>query len=104
MNIIQLHPLVELRRFCNGCLRVIRRTPNVDAELMFDGAKAIAEDITTERLNHDGEIIRLIEKAQDPKSPGGRNITPVEALPIQRLATETCALLRTEINTPRPAA
>lgn len=93
MNALQLHPIVELRRFCAGCLRALRSKPDVDPELMFDGAKQIAEEIAEERIAHDGGIVRLIEKAQSPDSPGGRNITPSEAEPIQRLAKESIATL-----------
>lgn len=49
MNTIQLHPIIELRRFCAGALRALRRKPDVDPELMFDAARQIADEIRTER-------------------------------------------------------
>ena len=66
---LQLHPIVVLRRFCAGCLRGIRRTPNVDAELMFDGAMDIAKDISKERIDRELRLKEQIARAQAPDSP-----------------------------------
>jgi hypothetical protein len=96
MNAIQLHPIIEARRFFAGCLRVIRRTPHVDAELMFDGAKAIAEDISKERIDRECRLKEQIAKAQHPESPGGKNITPTEIAPIVAEADGTVNLIAGE--------
>jgi hypothetical protein len=99
MNAIpQLHPIVELRRFVTGCLRVIRRTPNVDAELMFDGAKDIAEDIAKERIDRECRLKAQIAKAQRPDSPGGRNITPTEIEPIVAEANGMVELIAGDVE------
>lgn len=89
MNAIQLNPLVEARRFFAGCIRALRGKSDVDPELMIDAASQINEEAIQERLAHDREIVKRIEKAQSPDSPGGRAITPSEAEPIQRLANES---------------
>ncbi len=99
MNAITLHPIVELRRFCAGCLRVIRRTPHVDVELMFDGAMDIAKDISTERVDRELRLKQQIAKAQHPESPGGKNITPTEIAPIVAEADGMVNLLAAEAQT-----
>ncbi len=99
MSTTLLHPIVELRRFCAGCLRVIRRTPHVDVELMFDGAKAIAEDIAKERIDRECRLKAQIAKAQAPDSPGGRHITPTEIAPIVAEADGMVNLLAAEAQT-----
>lgn len=103
MNSIQLHPIIELRRFCAGCLRVLRRKPDVDPELMFDAASQIAEEIRTERLEHDRKIAALVARAQALDSPGGRNITPTEAAPIVAEANEVVAILANDVEPKRAA-
>lgn len=96
MNAIQLHPIVELRRFCAGCLRAIRRTPHVDAELMFDGAKQIADELAAERIEREQRLQAQIAKAQASDSPGGRNITPAEIAPVISEAGGTVALIESD--------
>jgi hypothetical protein len=82
MNPIQLHPIAEMRRFIAGALRAVRRMRDVDPELMFDGAKQIAEDIAKERIEREQRLTHQIARAQAPDSPGGRNITPGEIAPV----------------------
>ncbi len=100
----RIHPIIELRRFCAGAIRALRHQHHVDAELILDGARDIAEDITTERIKHDRSIADLIARAQSPYSPGGKNITPAEALPIVAVASKTVEALESEAQASvRPA-
>jgi hypothetical protein len=93
MNAIQLHPVVEMRRFIRGCLRAVRSMRDVDPELMFDGAKQIADEIATERVEREQRLSQQITRAQAPDSPGGRNITPAEIAPVVAESGATVQLL-----------
>lgn len=93
MNTIQLNPIVELRRYITGALRAVRRMRDVDPELMFDGAKQIADEIAAERIDRECRLKEQIAKAQAPDSPGGRSITPTEAAPIIAEASGTINLI-----------
>lgn len=69
---------------------------DVDPELMFDGAKQIADEIAEERIDRECRLKEQIAKAQRADSPGGKNITATEALPIIAEANGTINLLAGE--------
>jgi hypothetical protein len=60
---------------------------------MFDGAKQIADEIATERIDRECRLKEQIARAQCPKSPGGRNITPGEIAATLAEADGTVNLL-----------
>ena len=68
-RLVKRHKLESMGEFC-------RR--------MFERARYIwaAASIAAKSAACDAEALNLFERAQDPTSPGGRNITPEEAAPM----------------------